>query len=416
MEALTAVAVAALTIYDMVKAVDQRDGDRRDHRWPRSAAAGAANTSRAAGVDAGRIRGRKRRVNILVAIYSPFAMWNIPQGACRRAPARVSRPHVPARRQRRRGARAHRRRRRGVHGHASAHAAGRGPAPAVDPQPGGRRRRHAVSGDAREPGRHHQLARHVGVDDRGARARGHAGAVPAPAARVPAARRRASGRRTRSARKAIAPLDGARVLIVGLRGDWQRGGASLRTSRRACHRHQTASAGESPGRRRSRRSGPAAGARSGRRRRRDCRAAHARRRAALSARASSQRWPGRDARERQPRPARGRGRARRARWPRARSAARRSMCSATSRSRPTARSGRCRTCSSRRTRPASGPITGTPATSTLRGEPAAVRAGRAADERGGQADWILTVGSRQCSGVYESPRGYQRLAAALPCR
>ncbi len=30
MEALTAVAVAALTIYDMVKAVDKDDGDRRD--------------------------------------------------------------------------------------------------------------------------------------------------------------------------------------------------------------------------------------------------------------------------------------------------------------------------------------------------------------------------------------------------
>ena len=56
---------------------------------------------------------------------------------------------------------------------------------AVAPQSGGRRRRDVVSGDGRQPGRPHELARDVGRHDRGARPRGHAGALSPAAARVP---------------------------------------------------------------------------------------------------------------------------------------------------------------------------------------------------------------------------------------
>ena len=97
----------------------------------------------------------------------------------------------------------------------------------------------------------------------------------------------------------------------------------------------------------------------------------------------------RDPRQRQPRAARRRGRAhRRAARGRDR-AAPRSTCSTTSRCRPRVRSGRCRTCSSRRTRPASAPITGTPATDSLRREPPPLRRGAAARQRRRQEGGIL---------------------------
>ena len=47
MEALTAVAVAGLTLYDMCKAVDREHDDRRRSACSRSAAAAAASTVRA---------------------------------------------------------------------------------------------------------------------------------------------------------------------------------------------------------------------------------------------------------------------------------------------------------------------------------------------------------------------------------
>ena len=84
MEALTAVAVAALTIYDMVKAVDKAmvigdirliEEDRRPQRHLASIA-----------------------MNVLVAIYSPCRSWNIPDANVERLRARVSGSHVRARR------------------------------------------------------------------------------------------------------------------------------------------------------------------------------------------------------------------------------------------------------------------------------------------------------------------------------
>ena len=72
MEALHAVAVAALTIYDMIKAVDKRDGHRR-HPLVEKRGGQAATSG-----------GDPRPLTILVGIYSPFAAWNIP-GLARRS-------------------------------------------------------------------------------------------------------------------------------------------------------------------------------------------------------------------------------------------------------------------------------------------------------------------------------------------
>ena len=70
MEALTAVSVAALTIYDMVKAVDK------------TMAIGEHPPGREARRTVGRLQGRASSaitaLKILVAIYSPVAAWNIP--------------------------------------------------------------------------------------------------------------------------------------------------------------------------------------------------------------------------------------------------------------------------------------------------------------------------------------------------
>ena len=87
MEALTAVAVAALTIYDMVKAVDKAMviGDIRliEKRGGRS--------------------GEYRGVTILVSHPQPVRDLEHPAALRRASPQRVSRAHVPPRADRRRG-------------------------------------------------------------------------------------------------------------------------------------------------------------------------------------------------------------------------------------------------------------------------------------------------------------------------
>ena len=82
MEALHAVAVAALTIYDMIKAVDKAHGHRADR--------------------AGRETRRPQRLprvssplTVLVGIYSPFAAWNIPPAHVDRLRREFPAAHVP---------------------------------------------------------------------------------------------------------------------------------------------------------------------------------------------------------------------------------------------------------------------------------------------------------------------------------
>ena len=169
MEALTAVAVAALTIYDMVKAVDKAMviGDIKlvEKRGGRS--------------------GEYPGVTILISIHSPFEIWTIPPSYVDRLRARFpSHTFLHARSEDealsdvpRRGGR--------LRGADYSRAAGGGAAPPVAAQPGGGRRRHAVSRDGRRTGRYHELAGNVGGHHRGACARRHARALPAAAARVP---------------------------------------------------------------------------------------------------------------------------------------------------------------------------------------------------------------------------------------
>ena len=82
MEALTAVAVAALTVYDMVKAVD-KGMVIGDIRLLEKTAAAAA-------------RGARNAMNVLVAIYSPCRRWRIPEANVEWLRARVPGSRVRA--------------------------------------------------------------------------------------------------------------------------------------------------------------------------------------------------------------------------------------------------------------------------------------------------------------------------------
>ena len=99
MEALTAVSVAALTIYDMVKAVDKAMviGEVRllEKRGGRSAENYRANREpRAANRE-------PATVTVLVSIHSGFRMWTIPAEHVDSAAGAVSRSPLSARPQRR---------------------------------------------------------------------------------------------------------------------------------------------------------------------------------------------------------------------------------------------------------------------------------------------------------------------------
>ena len=121
--------------------------------------------------------------------------------------------------------------------------------------PAGGRRRHAVSGDGREPGRHDQLARHVGVETIAE----HVLAVTlAMFSRLPHAFRSQAGarvgagrdwRRRRQSRRS----HGSRVLVVGIGAIGSAAAVLLRTSRRACDRHRRRPSADRCRRRRSRR-------------------------------------------------------------------------------------------------------------------------------------------------------------------
>ncbi|MCK7523833.1 MAG: hypothetical protein MZV64_42545 [Ignavibacteriales bacterium] len=87
------------------------------------------------------------------------------------------------------------------------------PAAPLGPQPGGRRRQHAVSGDAVEPGRPQQFPWHERRGGGGARADARAGLRPA-AARGRARAGRPALDRERALGPALAPR--THLLVVGL--------------------------------------------------------------------------------------------------------------------------------------------------------------------------------------------------------
>ena len=200
MEALTAVAVAALTIYDMVKAVDKAMviADIR-----------LVEEARRAG---GRLLGV---MLILILIHSPFAMWNIPlahmSGSVATFP--VTRSFTP--RTDEEAVDSFAKREVAFSAQINVEQLRAAPAPDMDPQSGGRHRRHAVSGDGGEPGRHHEFARALGRHDRRTCAGGDAGALPPSAARLRAAGRASMG----AGRDRRAPgnrtIAGSRVVVVG---------------------------------------------------------------------------------------------------------------------------------------------------------------------------------------------------------
>ena len=214
-------------------------------------------------------------MTILISIQSPFEIWTIPPSYVDRLRTRFpshtflhartddeALADVPGGGRRLRGA-------------DYAGATGCGAPAAVAAQPGRGRRRHAVSRDGRQSGRHHELAGDVGRHHRGARARRHARALPSAAARVSESGRArvGAGRDWRRRQPPDRGRPGAR------RGPWsdrRRGGPPHDAPRRA--RHRPAPAREWCGARRvdgcARRSParpPAGGGR-----RRHCRAAHAR--------------------------------------------------------------------------------------------------------------------------------------------
>ena len=110
MEALTAVAVAALTIYDMVKAVDKSDGDRRHP--PDVQEPAEERTTGEAGHDTDR---RQIALIILVGVISPAAGLDDAAALRRSAAARLPAAHVHRSLGPRRAPPASARRRRRVH-------------------------------------------------------------------------------------------------------------------------------------------------------------------------------------------------------------------------------------------------------------------------------------------------------------
>ena len=268
MEALTAVSVAALTIYDMVKAVDKAMviGEIRLHREAGGGRSGRVDTAtvndpRLAFTARSRCGPfRPSHVERLRARFPDHTLSPRPQR--RRRPVTLIAEAEVA-----------------FAGQIIAAAAAGGAAPALDAQPGGRRRRHAVSrrwSPARSSSRTRAgmsadtIAEHVlAVTSR---------ALPPAAARVRAPGRSATGRRTRLAPPAATARSPApRVLVVGLGAHRQRRGARMTLlGARVTGARRTAAGARPHGDVRRRRAAADRAARSpaGRRRRRDRRAAH----------------------------------------------------------------------------------------------------------------------------------------------
>ena len=155
-------------------------------------------------------------MNVLVGVISPAPAWVMPRRVRRSAAPRFSAHTLPRRLGSRGDPPPAARGRRRLHAVRRSRHLPVGDAPAMGPEPGGRRRQPDVSRAAREPGRADERARHPRALDRRARARRHDRARPSSAARPCGAGRASMGAGGARGPRGVRTLQGQRMGIVGL--------------------------------------------------------------------------------------------------------------------------------------------------------------------------------------------------------